>query len=96
MVTKDEAMAIVQQRLDASLFPNDRIVVSRVDEHSWGWVFFYNSRRCIDTRDIRHALAGNVPLFVTRDDGVLHGPVAGSGVPVEEHLRLVEHKVLKR
>jgi hypothetical protein len=96
MVTKEQATALMQQRLDAHPVPDDRIVVCQVDEHSWGWMFFYQSQRYLETGKSSFALLGNCPYFVTRDDGVLHGPVTGSGSPIEEHLRLFELKLRNR
>jgi hypothetical protein len=93
MVTKEQATALVQQRLDANPIPGDRVVVCEVDEHSWGWMFFYQSEKHLETGSISHALAGNCPLFVTKEDGKLHEPITGSGVPTEEHLRLFELKL---
>lgn len=96
MVTKEQATALVQQRLDRHPLPDDRIVVFQVDEHSWGWMFFYESQTYLETGELRHALAGNCPYFVTRDDGVLHEPVTGSSSRAEEHLRLFELKLRNR
>ena len=35
-----------------------------------GWLFFYNQKEYIETRDFSFALAGNGPIFVDRN-GVL-------------------------
>ena len=90
MVTKEEATALFQRQLDADPIADDRVVVCRVDEYAWGWMFFYESRKHLETGNISSALAGNCPGFVTKEDGVLHGPITGSGSPPEEHLRLFE------
>lgn len=91
MFTKEEAQAKVQAWLD-TLVDVDA-VVCETQERPWGWMFFYQSQRFLDSGDFLAALAGNVPVYVTRADGVLHRPVAGSGVPVEEHLRLFEQRL---
>jgi hypothetical protein len=96
VVTKVEAAAIVQKRLDSMTVPDDSVVVAEVDEYPWGWVVYYQSKRFMETGDYRAQLAGNAPFFVTRDDGVLHEPVAGSGVPIFEHVRLFEATLAKR
>jgi hypothetical protein len=36
-----------------------------------GWVFFYNSRKFIETGDFSFTLAGNGPIFI-RKDGEVH------------------------
>lgn len=40
-----------------------------VEEHKIGFVFFYNTKAYWETRDFIHALAGNGPLLVRRDNG---------------------------
>ena len=50
----------------------------------YGWVFFWNSREFIDTKDRRKALAGNTPIIVDRIDGELR--VMGTASPVEDSL----------
>jgi hypothetical protein len=37
-----------------------------------GWVFFWTSRRFVETGDLSDAVAGNGPLLVDRRDGSLH------------------------
>ena len=41
-------------------------------ETDFGWVFFWNSRRYVETADFQYALAGNGPLIVDRRDGSIH------------------------
>jgi hypothetical protein len=53
-------------------------------ERSFGWVFFYNSKRHVETGDITAALAGNAPIVVTKADGRIH--VTGTAHPLEHYL----------
>jgi hypothetical protein len=53
-------------------------------ERSFGWVFFYDSKRHDETGDFRDAVAGNAPIVVTREDGRVH--VTGTALPVEHYL----------
>ena len=101
MVTKSEAEAIVQAWLDENkiqswhqgeLVEEVALAIGRIDEHLWGWMFFYNTKRCIETGDFRYALGGNSPVYVTRD-GVFHEAVTGSAAPPEEHLKLLEARL---
>lgn len=39
--------------------------------HDSGWVFFYNSKKFIETKNFDFMLVGNRPLFVSKDDGAL-------------------------
>lgn len=54
-------------------------------ERSFGWVFFYDSARHMETGDFRDALAGNAPIVVTRADGRIHE--TGTAHPLEHYLK---------
>jgi hypothetical protein len=59
-----------------------------LDEHTleadFGWVFFYQSQRFLETGDFPGQLLGNAPLIVDRRDGTLH--VTGTANPVEHYV----------
>lgn len=60
-------------------------------EREFGWVFFYQSKRYVETGHISYMLAGNVPLVVTKSDGRLHQ--TGTAYPIEHYLqRFVGYK----
>src|ERR1700733_1541778 len=88
MLTKDQARALVVAEIErppkytkAGTLPRDWVVL---DEHTmertWGWVFFYNSKSYLETRDFRYALAGNAPYIVNRQTGELR--VTGTAYPI--------------
>lgn len=52
-----------------------------------GWVFFYNSRDFVRTRNPLDALAGNGPIFVSRRGVLTELP---SAIPWEGALRVVD------
>lgn len=54
-------------------------------ELNFGWVFYWNSRRFLETGDGRHALHGNTPFLVDRRDGSVY-PV-GTGMPLHQSIR---------
>ena len=54
-------------------------------EHPFGWVFFYDSRRHVETGHFRDTILGNAPIVVTRTDGQVH--VTGTAYPVEHYLK---------
>ncbi len=90
MITEQQAREIVQRWLSKRRLDT---VVSRVDEYPWGWMFFYDSRLFVERGDESQRLLGNVPVYVTRDDGQFHGPVAGSGTAADEHRRIFEDQL---
>lgn len=61
------------------------LLVEETIEHNFGWIFFYDSKRHIETGDIRHALAGNAPIVVTKTDGRIHE--TGTAYPLEHYLQ---------
>jgi hypothetical protein len=72
------------------------LAIARVDEYVWGWMFFGDSKKCLETGDPLDGLGGNCPVYVTREGGVLHEPVTGCGVPPDEHLRIFEARLEKK
>lgn len=46
---------------------------SETIEGDFGWVFFYTSKRHLESGDFRDGLAGNAPIIVSKLDGSLHG-----------------------
>lgn len=89
MIDQASAEQLVNEWL-AKQAPNGlQLAITHVEEHRWGWMFFYNTKKWLETRSFRDGLIGNSPVFVTRN-GVFHEPVAGSGQPPKEHLRIFE------
>ena len=52
--------------------PAHHLVIARVLEYEFGWVYFYNSREFVETGDFQHSLVGNAPIIFCRDDGKLY------------------------
>jgi hypothetical protein len=60
------------------------IIVEHIDK-SYGWVFFYTAQMYWETRDIKHAIAGNGPIIVDQRTGALHQ--LGTATPPEDQIR---------
>lgn len=60
------------------------IVETETIERPFGWVFFYNSRKYLRTKNFSDMLAGNAPLIVNRETGDLH--VTGTAHPIEHYI----------
>ncbi len=88
MMDRAAARALIANRLAAMPppAPDDGWVV--LDEHTierdWGWVFFYDSRRYLETGDLSFAVAGNAPYLVRRADGAVFE--TGTAFPVEHYI----------
>lgn len=74
------ALRHAEGRVDLHL----ELVEGYPQEHDFGWVFAYNTKQYIDTGDVQHALAGNAPLIVARDDGLIY--VTGTALPIQTYL----------
>jgi len=59
-------------------------------EEPWGWVFFYQSRRFLETGDNSSRLAGNAPIIVNARTGV--ATVTGTAYPVEHYIAEYERE----
>lgn len=54
-------------------------------ERSYGWVFFYDSQRHVQSGDFRDSIAGNAPILITKADGKIHE--TGTAMPIEHYLK---------
>lgn len=70
---------------------DQKLVVVRVDEHDFGWLYFYDGSKHAETGDVGYALVGNAPLIVDRNDGKLY--VTGTAHPLEHYLELYRRGV---
>lgn len=75
MITHDEALRIARNNISSLHYSakGDSLILleTATIEKEWGWVFFYTSRLWHETKDHRHALAGNAPFIVERKSGRL-------------------------
>jgi hypothetical protein len=62
-----------------------KLVIVRVDDHDFGWVYFYDSSVHVKTGKTSDAVVGNAPLIVDRVDGKLY--VTGTAHPIEHYLQ---------
>lgn len=90
MITLEEARSLVEAAINAGQGKEEVAVV--LDEEtltrSWGWVFFFQSRRFVETGDLSSALVGNAPLIVEQRSGrLLH---TGTAYPTDFYLRNYE------
>jgi hypothetical protein len=71
-MTKQEALKAVNETLQKHSIQADDSLVIREEltiERPFGWVFFYDSRRFLETGDPTWAIAGNGPVFVNKNTG---------------------------
>ncbi|HHM13108.1 MAG TPA: hypothetical protein ENJ16_06110 [Planctomycetaceae bacterium] len=90
---KTKARQIVLDELNSTYkSPGDRLVVLDylTIEKPYGWVFFFNSERYLDTQNVIYALGGNGPVvFETATSTITR---LGSALPPEEEIRTFEQQ----
>ena len=71
-----------------ALVSDDAAVIVDVLPRPYGWVFFWESRRFLETSQTPDRLAGNAPILIDRVDGELR--VTGTAYPIEHYLQMYE------
>jgi hypothetical protein len=66
------------------------VLESNTIEKNFGWVFFYDTRRHVETKDFRFALAGNAPIIVIKESGVVQE--TGTAYPLEHYVSELSEK----
>ena len=74
----ENARALAEQRLDEMARRSDVtdlvLLDDQMEEHTFGFLFFYDSQAHLDSGDFRDALAGNGPLLVLHSGEVVSLP----------------------
>jgi hypothetical protein len=86
-MNKQEAEKIAREYI-RSIVEDKSLAVEIIEDETiekpYGWIFFYQSKQYLDTRDIRHVLVGNGPILVIKSGAVIHFP---SAIPEDEAIR---------
>jgi immunity protein 35 of polymorphic toxin system len=63
------------------------VAIVRTIEKEYGWIFLWQSKKYIESGDLRDMFLGNCPVLITKE-GKLH--LLPTSLPVEESLRRYE------
>jgi len=93
MITKAEAKELVSAKVCGKIkddpYDDEIVIIDEATmEMSWGWVFFYTSRKYHETDDFQYAIAGNAPILVEKERGKLME--TGTAHPVEYYIENYE------
>jgi hypothetical protein len=91
MISREEAELLANQYIDslgADVPGGVVLLLESTLERPYGWVFFFNSKRFLDTRDPLDGLGGNSPFLVEALNGTI--TLLGTATPVAESLRRLE------
>lgn len=88
MINYDQALLIAKNHIKPQeeslrkIEPDDGLVIGESVEFDEGWLFYFTSRKYLETRNILYRLIGAGPVIVGRENGdVFQG---GSGYTEEE------------
>ncbi len=91
MIDKNEAEKIVTEfLLQDWQIEGDEFVILNEDtiERNFGWVFFYDSKKYLETDNISYALAGNAPIILNKYNGSKH--ITGTAFETEHYINEYE------
>lgn len=94
MITQQEAEQLVYQQINRPSpdWPEKpEMIVLHSIERPLGWIVYWTTRIFHETGDTRHAIAGNSPYFVGREDGTVL--VTGTAPPIEQRILAAEQKL---
>lgn len=75
MIDRPTAERLARERIAGWTLPGDDswvIVDELTEEHDFGWVFHYTTKRFQESGDPHAAPVGNAPIIVDRADGSVH------------------------
>ncbi len=88
MIDKNTAIKLVTDFINSRFSEeDDELVIAHEGtiEKDYGWVFFYNSKKFLETGEFSYALAGNGPIIFDKRDGSIHS--FGTYKPPEEFIK---------
>ena len=86
MIAIHEAKVIANEYLEnLQKTIGEPIEITKIQEESFGWVFFYQSQDYLKTGSISSILAGNSPFIVDKRDGTVH--VLGTSEPADFYIK---------
>ena len=90
MYNLEQAKAIVNAEINKDFDYDDEIIIieESIREKPYGWIFYYQSKKYLETDSISYALAGNAPIIFEKETGRM--VELGTGRPTEEFIELYE------
>ncbi len=96
MIDKTKAKDIAQEEL-SRMSKKSLIELAIMDgqtiEFQYGWVFFYQSKKFLETNNMDCMVAGNAPFIIDKHDGSLH--VTGTGLDIDFYIEEYVRNKLK-
>lgn len=93
-LSKKEARKLVWQEILSHWgIENDEPVIldDMTIEKDFGWIFFYHSRKYIETKDLKFYILGNAPILVNKFDGSLN--YTGTAYETDHYIKEYESQL---
>jgi hypothetical protein len=90
-ISYEQALDIARRFIgDIDVEADDTMVVREdlTKELPFGWVFFYDAKRFVDTGDPKYVIRGNAPLIIDRADGSTR--LTGTARPLNHYIQEFE------
>ena len=77
-INEEKAIKLVSEYINTIYNKNNKVaeellvIKDIVPYGEYGWTFFYDTKKYIDSNDWRHSLAGNFPIFIVKDGGKMY------------------------
>jgi hypothetical protein len=86
MITKKKAIEIAEQYIsDKGGRYHLVLLMEHTMEFDLGWVFFYQTKEYVESRDITQMAEENPPIIINKNDGSLS--ITGTAYPIEKYIR---------
>lgn len=99
-LTKEAAILLVESYLKTiqPVEPDNPWLINHAHtkEYDWGWVFSWNNKKFLDTRQVKYDVGGNCPVIVNKLDGSLYSTGSARGIEYYVDLYLKDRKALRR
>ena len=99
-LTKEAAALLVERYLKTvqPIMPDNPWVINipHTLEFDWGWVFFWDNKKFLETRDFDYEVGGNCPVIVNKFDGTLYSTGSARGIEYYIGLYLRDRSVLRK
>lgn len=93
MISKKEIIEKLTSHLnnDSGIDDIIEIIDRETIEKDYYWVFFYNTKKFLETNNLSYALAGNAPIIVNKATGAFYE--TGTAQPIEFYMREYENQI---
>lgn len=94
MITKEQALKIANDFIyepDDNWPEKPEMLIVDSEERNFGWLFYWTSKRYLETKQTTDSLAGNGPILVSRESGKLE--TTRTAPPLEDRIAEAERRL---